>query len=173
MRKAQFFLAVMACVLFGWVGFAHADTDTSSLVGKQAPNVSLTTVEGKKVTLADEKGKVVVLDFWATWCPPCRESLPHIQHLSENKDLAAKGLVVWAVNAQETPDTINKFLTANHYTFKVPQDSQGSTMQEYLVHGIPTTVIVGRDGSIKNVFIGFGDGVAETIDAAVNKALAE
>ena len=135
--------------------------------------MTLKTLDGKDVKLSGQKGNVVLLDLWATWCPPCRKSLPHVQELSADKALAQKGLVVWAVNSQEPAATAEKFLKENKYTFTVPMDAEGKVGKAYLVTGIPTTVIVGRDGTIKDVFIGFGPNSGKAIDAAVAKALAE
>ena len=67
-----------------WCRGGDAGTQTPALVGKPAPDFSLETTDGKKVTLSELKGDVVLVDFWATWCIPCRVSLPHIQHLSED-----------------------------------------------------------------------------------------
>jgi thiol-disulfide isomerase/thioredoxin len=149
-----------------------AEPDTEQLAGKAAPDFSLKTLDGKNVTLSEMKGKVVVIDFWATWCPPCRKSLPHVQKMSADKELADKGLVVWAVNAREAKDLVQKFLTENKYTFAVPMDP-GKVMTQYLVQGIPTTIIVGRDGKIRKVFVGFGEGSEAQMDEAVNAAVAE
>jgi thiol-disulfide isomerase/thioredoxin len=143
------------------------------LVGKAAPDISLTTVDNKPVVLADQKGKVVVVDFWATWCGPCRMSLPHVQKLSADADRAAKGLVVWAVNDREDAPTAAKFLADSKYNFTVPMDAKGTAMDAYGVHGIPTTVIIGRDGIVKNVFVGYSEEVGPQIDAAVDAALSD
>ncbi len=135
-----------------------------------APDFALKSVDGQDCKLSDQKGKVVILDFWATWCPPCRQSLPHVQSVSQDQSLAARNVVVWAVNQQESADTVNKFLQDNHYTFKVPLDASGSAGASYKVTGIPTTVIIGADGVIKNVFIGFGDSSPKQIDDAIHQA---
>ncbi len=147
------------------------DSDSSSLVGKAAPDFALKTVDGQDIKLSDQKGKVVVLDFWVTWCPPCRKSLPHVQSVSQDKALAAKNVVVCAVNERESADDVSKFLQDNHYTFKVALDSSGSAGNDYKVTGIPTTVIIGADGVIKNVFIGFGDDSAKQIDDAIQQVV--
>ena len=144
------------------------------LEGKPAPDITLPSFEGAAVKLADQKGKVVLIDFWATWCPPCRESLPHVQKLSQDKELAEKGLVVWAVNAREEKGQIGQFMKQNNYSFAVPMDKTGQAMQKYKVSGIPTTIVVGRDGKVKKAFVGFGgDNTAKQIHDAVVEALNE
>jgi thiol-disulfide isomerase/thioredoxin len=150
---------------------ARGDDDANSLVGNAAPDFALKTADGQDFKLSDQKGKVVVLDFWATWCPPCRLSLPHVQSVSQDKALAAKNLVVCAVNVRESADDVNKFLQDNHYTFRVALDSSGSTGSSYKVTGIPTTVIIGADGVVKNVFVGFGDDSPKQIDNAIHQAV--
>jgi len=99
--------------------------------------------------------------------------LPHVQKLGSDKDRADKGLVVWAVNDKEDAPTVTKFTTDNKYTFTVPMDTQGAAIAAYSVSGIPTTVIIGRDGVVRNVFVGFSDDLGAQVDAAVDKALAE
>jgi len=153
---------------------APSDGDTFSLIGKPAPNFTLTTTNGNSVTLSDLKGKVVLVDFWATWCPPCRASLPHIQHLSEDTGLAAKGFEVLAVNNQEEKGTVQDFMNENHYTFTVPMDIEGNVARKCLVTGFPTTMIVGRDAKVKKVWIGFDpSSTAKEIDDAIDDALKE
>ena len=145
-----------------------------SLKGMPAPAFALKTVDGKSVKLADLKGDVVVLDFWATWCPPCRASLPHIQKLADDKKLAEKGLKVLVVNDREEKDKIQPFMAKNHYTFTVPMDTDGSTLAKYRISGIPTTFVIGRDGKIKAAFVGYNESEGgKDVDKAVEAALKE
>jgi thiol-disulfide isomerase/thioredoxin len=168
-------LLTLFVVGIAFVAVAGADdtnkADTTSLEGQAAPEVSLNMMGGKKFKLSEEKGNVVLMDYWATWCPPCRQSLPHIQEISQDKDLAAKGLKVFAIDDRESGTDVVKFMKDNNYTFNAPLDRAGEFGKAYLVRGIPTTVVVGRDGVIKKVFIGFGPGREDEIKAAVNKAL--
>jgi thiol-disulfide isomerase/thioredoxin len=153
---------------------AGAASEPGSLKGKPAPEINLKTVDGKDVVLSKMKGKVVLVDTWATWCPPCKASLPHIQKLATDKDLADKGLVVWAVNDMETKPQVEAFMKENKYTFTVPMDEKGAMLKAYFIAGIPTTIVVGRDGTVKDTFVGYGgEQTAKQIADVVNKALAE
>lgn len=165
-------LAAFIIATFLFTAYLPAQSDgPKALEGKPAPDISLTTLDGKSVKLSEQKGSVVVMDFWATWCGPCKLSLPHIQKISEDKSLAEKGLKVWAVNARETKDKIEPFMSENKYTFAVPMDAAGAAMKEYMIRGIPTTIVVGRDGVIRNVFVGFGEGSDQKLDKAIEEAL--
>ena len=182
MKKYAVGTALLAVVALGAVALfmpqvhAAAGNDTNTLQGKPAPDFSLKTLEDKDVKLSDLKGKVVLVDMWASWCPPCRASLPHIQALSVDKARADKGLVVLALNAtksgSETKEKAAQYVKDNKYTFTVPLDAEGATLKAYLVRGIPTTVVVGKDGNIAKVFIGFGgEATAKAIDEAIDAAL--
>lgn len=152
-------------------GGGEKKADTRSLEGKAAPDFTFNTVDGKEVKLSSEKGNVVLVDYWATWCGPCVKGLPHINELANNKDLAAKGLKVWAVNSKEGEDKVKPFLEKHNLNMTIPMDTEGEFGKSYLVRGIPTTIVVGRDGNIAKVFVGFGPGQEEAIKAAVEEAL--
>jgi thiol-disulfide isomerase/thioredoxin len=174
MRRRTVFAcaAALAFVLLASSALLKAESDTSTLEGKPAPDFSLKTLAGDDFKLSGLKGSVVVLDFWATWCPPCRKSLPHLNKDAGDKELADKGLKVFAVNCKEPADKVKAFLEKNSYQLTVPMDGEGATMQQYLIQGIPTTLVIGRDGVIRNVFIGFGGDESEkALDAAIDSAL--
>jgi thiol-disulfide isomerase/thioredoxin len=150
--------------------------DTTSLEGQAAPAFEAETLDGKTVSLAGEKGNVVLMDFWASWCPPCKASLPHIQELSADKELAAKGFKVWAVDTSWRGETKAKgeaFVKQNNYTFTVPFDKDNAAQKQFLANAIPTTVLVGRDGKVKKVWIGYDQNGAEEMKKIINDALNE
>jgi len=158
--------AVLAIGLVVWA-------ENNTYPGKPAPDFTLRTVDGQTVRLSDRRGKVVLLDFWASWCGPCRASLPHIQEASESDSWANRGLVVWAVNARQSAEDVGYFLANNQYTFTALLDEDGAVMSKYGVRGIPMTVLIGRDGKVENVWVGYGDDSAREIDDAIDKALME
>jgi peroxiredoxin len=141
-----------------------------ALVGKDAPNFKLPDLAGKDVQLSDLKGSVVVVDFWATWCGPCVQSLPHLNSLYEEKKAA--GLKVLAVSVDQDKAKVPPFVTDKKLTFTVLLDNdQQKAAEKYGVQGIPQTVVIGKDGKVAKVFIGFGPGSEETLKKAVEEAM--
>ncbi len=146
---------------------------TDTLKGQDAPDFTLSDMDGNTVTLSELKGKVVFLDFWATWCPPCRESLPHTQALSQHEKAKSGELVVLAVNAREELEQVKKFMQDNTYTFRVLLDKDGSVLNKYRVQGIPTFVLIDREGKVAWVQVGFGRGTEKQMEEAVSKLLGQ
>jgi thiol-disulfide isomerase/thioredoxin len=143
-------------------------------VGSVAPDISLKSIDGTSSKLSDLKGKVVVLDFWATWCPPCRASLPNLARLSTDPALAARGLKVIAVNCKEDAQTVRSFLATNKLELTASLDTDGSAEDAYKVDGIPSTFVIGRDGTIQHTIVGFNAGETEKeLNDAVEKALSK
>ncbi len=114
---------------------------------------------------------MVVLDFWATWCQPCREGLPHLQALATNADMAQRGLSVLAINEEEKPAAIRAFLDHTHYGFAVGLDADGSIRRAYGVSALPTTIVVGRDGIVGAVISGWTQDTGRQIDEAIARSL--
>jgi thiol-disulfide isomerase/thioredoxin len=144
----------------------------SSLVGKPAPDFTLDLLDGKKFHLADHKGKVVVLDFWATWCGPCLQAMPQVERATH--EFADKGVELIAVNLQETPDKIKALLERQKLTPTVALDRDGVVAQRYQANAIPQTVVIDREGKITRLFIGstpkLGDQLKEALQALMPEA---
>ncbi|MCL4477887.1 MAG: redoxin domain-containing protein [Deltaproteobacteria bacterium] len=119
---------------------------------ENAPDFKLPTVENKIVNLSSYRGKVVLLNFWATWCPPCKMELPSMERLSEK--LKGQPFVILGVNVDESnPDHVKTFIQKMGITFPILIDN-GSVSNEYRVNGIPITFIIRKDGTIYDIVNG-------------------
>ncbi|WP_026576413.1 redoxin domain-containing protein [Bacillus sp. UNC438CL73TsuS30] len=119
-------------------------------VGAQAPNFELKTLAGDKIKLSDLRGKKVMLNFWATWCPPCKAEMPAMEKFYKEKD---KDLVILAVNIDPQLD-VKGFVNKNKITFPILLDADDHVNETYQILSIPTTYFINRKGIIENKFTG-------------------
>ncbi len=138
--------------------------------GELAPDFTLTTIDGRVVRLSALRGSVVVLDFWATWCPPCVKALPLLQKFATSAEASGQPIEVYGVNVRErlrTADQKRKrvadFWRARGYTMPTLLDLDDSVSRAYQVGGIPTTVIVGPDGRVFKVHVGYDVNLVKTL----------
>lgn len=117
-----------------------------------APAFDLKDPKDQPQRLADYRGKTVILNFWATWCPPCREEMPSMQRAHES--LSGDGIAVVAINVGEDADTIRSFLADNPVDFPLPMDLDSRVVQSYPVMGLPTTFVIDPDGHLTYVATG-------------------
>jgi len=146
-------LIVVGVVMLFWLG--GQSTDKKSTVnqgfiraGQPAPDFSLPALNGETVQLSDLKGQVVLVNLWATWCPPCKAEMPGINAFYQAHQSA--GFTALMANAQEDEATVRAFIEAKGFTFPVLLDSQGDLTKQYGVRGLPTTFIIGRNGQIQH-----------------------
>ena len=151
--------------------------EEENLSGESAPNFTLANMDGSgNVTLSELKGTVVVLDFWATWCGPCKRGLPYLNQFNDWIKEEGLNVKVYAVNVWEEgqDEKVKKFWSDNKYTVDVLMGSADKKLTDnYKINGIPTTVIVGLDGAIANQHSGFagGEKMIADLKEAVLKAL--
>jgi peroxiredoxin len=122
-------------------------------IGYRAPNFRLENLEGEEVSLAGYRGQVVFINFWATWCVPCKAEMPSMQALY--KDYKDKGLEILAVSSDFEGETaVRPFVEEMRLTYPILLDSDFRVDSRYLIRSVPTTILVGRDGVITHKLIG-------------------
>lgn len=144
------------------------DDTIAAILNKPAPDVSLSKADGQMVQLASKRGqKVVLLDFWATWCGPCRASMPSLAELS--REYAPKGVEVYAVNVAEQVPVVQQFLAKNKIDIPVLFDTDKRVSRSFMLPAYPYSVIIGKDGIIKNVHVGMvaKQVLSKELDAAI------
>ncbi len=121
-------------------------------IGNVAPEFSLVNSDGKLVSLSDLRGKPVLINFWATWCPSCQLEMPYLQQVYN--DWSGKGLALFAIDSGESPAKVREFFAANHLSLPVLFDFTGSTSDKYGVSAIPSTFFIDGSGVIKQKWVG-------------------
>jgi len=152
-------------------GQGQGQQGQSGMVGQKAPDFTLQQLDGDKVKLSEHKGEnVVVLDFWATWCPPCQKALPIVEKLT--KKFEGKGVVIYAVDQREEAKKVRDFLKEKDLDLNVLLDTEGSVGQKFGVRSIPTTVVIGLNGAVQAVHKGYDPQMEEKLTTQLEKLLA-
>jgi peroxiredoxin len=131
--------------------------------GQPAPSFALESVEGSQVRLEDQRGKVVLVNFWATWCVPCRAEMPEIE--SAYRSYRDQGFEVLAVNVFESPVEIQPFMSELDLSFPALLDSDGAVSRLYRARGLPSSFLIDRQGVVQYVKVGAltGDALEEQL----------
>lgn len=140
--------------------------------GDTAPDFTADLADGSTFTLSEQSGKVVLLNFWATWCGPCVGEMPAFEKLyKEYGDEVA----VLAVNCLEDEETVRQFIAETGYTFPIAFDVEGVVNMKYPTDGIPYTLVIGKDGTVQKIYVGAADADTQyqeyksAIDSALGK----
>ncbi|RSD25019.1 redoxin domain-containing protein [Mesobacillus subterraneus] len=123
--------------------------------GAEAPDFELNTLDGQTIKLSDYRGKKVILNFWATWCPPCKAEMPHMQNFYEEyQDQGVEILAVNLTNMDKGTDEVQKFVDEFGLTFTIPMDEEGYAGTTYQAFTIPTSYILDENGVITKKIVG-------------------
>jgi cytochrome c biogenesis protein CcmG/thiol:disulfide interchange protein DsbE len=147
--RAFYLLALFAAL---WVDGGRA---LAAAVGETAPTFALSTAEGATVALEQLRGRVVYLDFWASWCGPCRRSFPWMNEIQQR--YAGKGVTIVAINVDAKREDAERFLRQYPASFTVAYDAAGVTPRAYDVKAMPSSYLIDRNGKIARIEQGFLD----------------
>lgn len=142
----------------GFVSFASQGIElgaaggTAPKIGQPAPDFTLLDLEGRPVSLSGFRGSTVLMNFWATWCPPCRKEFPELVRLYDRN--AGRGLVVLSVDLQERPEIVRRFAEGFGARFPIVIDQKGDVGGQYRLLGLPTTLFIDADGILRAQHVG-------------------
>jgi peroxiredoxin len=157
-KPGRFIVFIMIAVpivvfLLWYVSFINRSHRVLVLVGDTAPNFTFPGLDGKKVSLTDYRGKVVFLNIWATWCPPCRKEMPSMEKLYQQ--LKGEDFEILAVSVDTAGATVvGPFMNELHLSFPALLDTRGTAQNLYGTTGLPESFIIGRKGIIEKIIIG-------------------
>lgn len=160
MSKLQRIILYSLVLIFSviWINLSADTSGISNEIAPQkgfnAPDFNLKTPTGETFTLSELRGQAVIVNLWATWCPPCRAEMPALQQLYE--EFKAEGLVILAVNMtyQDAPLNIVPFINEYELTFPILLDETGEVAQLYQLRSLPSSYFINRAGIISEVIIG-------------------
>ena len=156
-KKISIFL--IAALLVSGLSFFYLQNTATKVaaevgteIGMEAPGFSLVNMNNQEVSLSDYQGKKVFLNFWASWCPPCRKEMPDMQKLHE--EYGSEEVAILAVNVGESKSTAANFMMQNGLSFPVLLDNSKDTARNYLVRGIPSSYFLDQNGIIEEKVVG-------------------
>ncbi|GBE02116.1 thiol-disulfide oxidoreductase ResA [bacterium BMS3Bbin06] len=161
---------IVACFMFFiTVEVLPSPWAIESLVDERAPGFTLRSLDGKEHSLFDFKGKVLILNFWASWCPPCRKEIPELQKLQGL--YRGKKVAVVAVSTDRTLADVRAFLAKHPLTITVLHDSELKVWRKYKVFSLPTSFLIDGKGTIVKKFLGKTDWMSPEIKRQIDELL--
>ena len=155
--KKRWLISYTILVLFTLSSFIGSQAQAISILekGSVAPDFQLTTIDGKVTSLSDFRGQTVILNFWASWCPPCREEMPELeQFYKKNKQNNVTILSVNLTSQDSGRQKLQQFIQDYSLTFPILLDQKGEVGKLYQILTIPTSFIISSTGNITDIFVG-------------------
>ena len=170
--KKSIFLIIIATLFIGISATKTSQIDESDIikVGDTSPKFTVKMFDGNEISVADLKGKVVLLQFWATWCPPCRQELSVVQKEIIDR-FKGKEFVYLPISREDTYEKIQKFREEFGYTFPMGMDPDRSIYSQFATQTIPRNYIIDKDGKIILAEIGYSEEMLRELITAIEKAL--
>lgn len=145
---------------------------TRTAVGEPAPALRVTTLDGAAFALAEQRGKVVFLNFWATWCPPCRQELPHLRDTVWRRHADRSDFVLISIAREESAATVADFLAEHAYGWTFATDPERKNYARFADAHIPRSYVIDREGRIVAQVVGFEATEFDRLVAVLDRTLA-
>ena len=164
--KAVLSVGLLLLVGAGLLQWFRRSDGLHKLEGQAAPRFELSDLDGQTVSLAQLRGKIVMLDFWATWCAPCRISMPILDKLQRE---FSNDMVLLAVNLLEPRDLVREYVARQNVRSRVLLDPEGNVMRQYGSESIPMQVIIDQEGIVQLVNIGLSPRMEDQLRGEINR----
>jgi peroxiredoxin len=148
-----------------------ATVGSAAVPSSPAPDFTLRTAEGRNLRLQEQRGQVVMVNFWATWCVPCRAEVPHLNKLYDK--YRSSGFVLLGVNVDDNSDTAVNTAAKWGVKFPVLLDAEKKVSRLYDLSSMPSTVLIDRDGKVRYLHRGYRDGYEDTYEKQLRELLKE
>jgi peroxiredoxin len=165
------FLRARRCLLGGVLGLGVGVCAAALTPSAPAPDFTLRSMDGQNLRLQEQRGRVVMVNFWATWCGPCRQEMPHLNRLYEK--YRGSGFVVFGVNVDEDARNAAAVASKMGLRFPVLRDADKAVSKQYDLSAMPSTVLIDRDGRVRYVHRGYRDGYEDMYDKQIRELLKE
>ncbi|MFN3566065.1 MAG: peroxiredoxin family protein [Burkholderiaceae bacterium] len=166
---------LVRCAARAWLaaalGLAAADAGATPTAAAKAPDFTLPAIGGTNLRLQEQRGRVVMVNFWATWCGPCRVEMPHLNRLYDK--YRGSGFVLLGVNIDEEPRKAADLAVKLGLRFPVLFDVEKKVSRLYDLSAMPSTVLIDRDGRVRYVHRGYRDGYEDTYEKQIRELLKE
>ena len=162
-------LRIAACAVLAVVAGASADDAVPATTATTAPDFALRAMSGPNLRLKEQRGRVVMVNFWATWCAPCRQEMPHLSRLYEK--YRGAGFMLFGVNVDEDKDKAAEVVAKLGVTFPILLDTEKTVSKLYDVSTMPSTMIIDRDGKVRYVHRGYLAGYENDYEKQIRELL--